>query len=112
MQDLLDDLIMTFNERAQTDPRLQEEIAGMERTIQVVTDKSAYHMALGDGQIGGLEEGRLEDADVTITCDEDTFRGLVEGTVPPFKAMATGKLKLNASLEDALRLRKLLSARR
>ena len=112
MRELLEELIATFNARAEGDASLQKEIEGMDRTIQVVTEKSAYHMAIRDSRIGGLEEGPLEGADVTITCDEETFRGLVEGTVPPFKAMAMGKLKLKASLEDALRLRKLLAARR
>ncbi|MFQ5919787.1 MAG: SCP2 sterol-binding domain-containing protein [Thermoplasmata archaeon] len=112
MRELLEELIVTFNRRVETDPRLQEEASGVERTIQLVTDQGAYHMALQDGRIGGLEEGPMDGADVTITVDEATFQGLVEGTVAPFKAMATGKLKLKASLEDALRLRKLLSARR
>ncbi|MEE9173381.1 MAG: SCP2 sterol-binding domain-containing protein [Thermoplasmata archaeon] len=111
MREALEDLIATFNRRAETDAQLQEDIAEVERTIQLVTDKGAYHMALRDGRIGGLEEGELEGADVTITCDEETFRGLVEGRIPTFKAMALGKLKLKASLEDALRLRKLLSTR-
>lgn len=109
MRELLEDLITRFNERAQTDARLQEEIQGMERTIQLVTDQGTYRMTLRDGRIGAVEEGEPGEADVTISCDEETFQGLVEGRIPTFKAMATGKLKLKASLEDALRLRKLLS---
>jgi putative sterol carrier protein len=112
MRELIEELIATFNKRVETDSSLQEEVEGVERTIQLVTDGGSYHMALRDSRIGGLEEGPLDGADVTITVDEKTFRGLVEGTVPPFKAMAMGKLKLKASLEDALRLRKLISARR
>jgi putative sterol carrier protein len=112
MREAIEDLISTFNARAQTEAELREEIGGMERTIQLVTDKSAYHMTLRDGQIGGLTEGPLEGADVTIRCKETTFYGLVEGRIPPFKAMALGKLKLKASLEDALRLRKFFAARR
>lgn len=112
MRELLEELIATFNGRVEADDRLQEEAKGVERTIQLVTDQGAYHMALRDGRIGDLREGPMEGADVTITVDETTFRGLVEGTVAPFKALAMGKLKLKASLEDSLRLRKLLSARR
>lgn len=112
MREALEDLIATFNGRARTEANLQEEVAGMERTIQLVTDKGAYHMALRDGQMGGVEEGPLEGADVTIRCDEATFHGLVEGRIPTFKAMALGKLKVKASLEDALRLRKFLTTRK
>ncbi|MEE9593647.1 MAG: SCP2 sterol-binding domain-containing protein [Thermoplasmata archaeon] len=112
MREAIEDLISTFNGRTQTDAKLREEIGGMERTILLVTDKGSYHMALRDGQIGGLTEGSLEGADVTIRCDEATFYGLVEGRIPTFKAMALGKLKLKASLEDALRLRKFFTGRR
>ncbi|MFQ5907465.1 MAG: SCP2 sterol-binding domain-containing protein [Thermoplasmata archaeon] len=112
MRETIEDLISTFNARAQKEAQLHAEIGGMERTIQLVTDKGAYHMTLRDGQIGGLTEGPLEGADVTIRCSEATFYGLVEGRMAPFKALALGKLKLKASLEDALRLRKFLTARR
>ena len=112
MREAIEELIATFNARVETDPQLQEEVEGMERTIQLVTEKEAHHMVLRDSRIQGLEEGKLEKADVTITTNEATFQGLVDGTVSPFKAMATGKLKLKASIEDALRLRKLISGRR
>lgn len=110
MRDLLEDLIARFNDRARTDARMQEELAGMEKRIQVVTDKTTYRMRLEEGQIVGLEEAEAqENADLTITADEDVLRGLIAREIAPFKALATGKLKIKASLADTLRFRKLLS---
>lgn len=109
MRDLLGDLIAKFNAKASTDPALRRELEGMERTIQVTTDRTAYHMTLRDGRIDGLREGDVGAPDLNVVADEETLRGVLEGRIPTFKAMAMGKLKVKASLEDALRLRKLLS---
>ncbi|MFQ5837220.1 MAG: SCP2 sterol-binding domain-containing protein [Thermoplasmata archaeon] len=109
MRESLERLIARFNERVRTDDGLREELGGLEKTIQVVTEKQQFHMTLRDGEIGDLEEGQLESADLSVLADEETLRGVFEGRIPPFKALATGKLKIKASLEDALRFRKLLS---
>lgn len=109
MKDLLRDLIEKFNAKAATDPSLQKELEGMERTIQITTDRSSYHMTLREGRITALEDGEAEAPELNIVADEETLQGVLEGRIPTFKAMATGKLKVKASLEDALRLRKLLS---
>ena len=109
MKDLLRELIEKFNAKAATDPSLQKELEGMERTIQITTDRASYHMSLRDCRITALEDGGAEEPELNILADEETLRGVLQGDIPTFKAMATGKLKVKASLEDALRLRKLLS---
>ncbi len=109
MRDVLEDLIARFNERAGRDEKLREELEGLEKSIKVVTDKQHFHMNLKDCRIGDLQEGDLESADFTISGDEETLRGVIEKRIAPFKAIATGKLKVKASLEDMVRLRKLLS---
>lgn len=109
MRDLLEDLVRKFNERVEEDPNLREEVGDLRRTIQVATDRSRYHMTLADGRIGDVSEGEAPDPEVTITADEETLRGVLEGRIPTFKAMATRKLKVKAGLEDMLRLRKLLA---
>lgn len=109
MKELLNDLIEKFNAKAATDPTLQKELEGMERTIQITTDRASYHMTLREGRITALEDGDAEEPELNIVADAETLQGVLEGRIPTFKAMATGKLKVKASLEDALRLRKLLS---
>ncbi len=109
MRKLLEDLIARFNERVAGDERLRKELEGLEKTIRVVTDRQQFHARLKDSRIGELEEGQATSADLTISGDEDTLRGVIERRIAPFRAIATGKLKVKASLEDTLRFRKLLS---
>ncbi len=109
MKELLQRLVNRFNQRVETDSRLQSELEGLERTIQISTDNADYHMSLRDCRIAGLTEGVVSDAEVTIRADEKTLTGVLTGEIPPFKAMAMRKLKIKASIEDAIRLRKLLS---
>lgn len=107
---MLEDLVARFNERARTDPRMREELEGLERRIQVVTEHATYRMRLEAGKIVDLEEAEAQgEADLTIAADEEVLRGVIAREIAPFKALATGKLKVKASLEDTLRFRKLLS---
>ncbi len=109
MEELLRDLIERFNKRVEGDSRLRSELEGLERTIQISTGKSSFYLNLKDCRIDGPEEGETQGAEVTIHADEDTLKGVLTGEIPPFKAMALRKLKIKASMEDAIRLRKLLS---
>lgn len=104
---MLQGLIERFNERARNDARLREEIAGMDRTIQIEAGEESYHFRLRDGQISDLSRGRAPNPDVRVTADRATLLGLLRREIPPMKALATGRLKIKASLEDMLRLRKL-----
>lgn len=109
MKELLRDLIDRFNRRVEGDSRLRSELEGLERTIQVSTGRSSFYMSLKDCRIDGPEEGESQGAEVAIRADEDTLKGVLKGEIPVFKAMAMRKLKIKASMEDAVRLRKLLS---
>jgi putative sterol carrier protein len=109
MRELLEDLIERFNRKVEKDDGMREELKDMEKTIQVVGGERRYHMTLRECRIEGLTEGEVESPDLVISADAETLRGVLEGRIPPFKAIATGKLRIKASIEDAIRLRKLLS---
>lgn len=109
MREDLEDLIRRFNERVKADGNLRADLEGLDKWIRVVTDKQQFHMRLSEFSIGELREGDLPAADVTISADEETLKGLLNRSLSPFRALAKGKLKIKASLEDTLRLRKLLS---
>lgn len=109
MKELLEDLIRRFNSRVEKDDSMREELQGLEKTIQVVAGDYRFHMTLRECRIGSLAEGEVEYPDLLISSDEETLRGVLERRIPPFKALATGKLRIKASIEDALRLRRLLS---
>jgi putative sterol carrier protein len=49
------------------------------------------------------------DADVTLTADADTFRGILEGDVNPTTAYMMGRLKLDGDMGVAMKLGALLA---
>ncbi|MGI0067835.1 MAG: SCP2 sterol-binding domain-containing protein [Thermoplasmata archaeon] len=98
-----------FNRHAQHNPAVAQELAGLERTIAVrLSDTEVYSVDLRGGRLENLRTSAPSKADVTIRTDPDTFRGLVSKEIGPMKAMVTGRLKLDGSLEDKLLFRKLL----
>jgi putative sterol carrier protein len=108
MQDLLNEQLAKFNERMKTDEKLQKEMEGIERKIQIeVTDGGTYFTILKDKHVDEIKEGTVENPEIVISADEATIRGLINKEINPIKAfLITKKLKVQASLEDKLRLRK------
>jgi len=109
MIDMLNDQLSKFNERIKNDEKLRKDFERYDRTIQIViTDGVTYHTHFKDFQVDILKEGSLDNPDIVITSDEATLRGLINKEINPIKAfLITKKLKIEASLEDKLRLRKL-----
>ncbi len=98
-----------FNRHARQNPALARELAGIERTISVrLSDTEVYAVDLRGGRLENLRTSAPARADVTIRTDPETFRGLVSKEIGPMKAIVTGRLKLDGSLEDKLLFRKLL----
>ncbi|TDD40489.1 hypothetical protein E1287_00490 [Actinomadura sp. KC06] len=89
--------------------RLAEHV--VERTISCrVPDLGlAYRTRL---HAGGLDPFKLDgdpkDAEVRLTVDSDDLVALAAEELNPTKAWAEGRLKIEASIFDLLRLRKLL----
>jgi len=108
MQELFNNLITKFNERIKTDPKLAKEMEGVERKIMIdIIDGSKYYTTLKNNHAEVLKEGSIEEPDILISADEATFRGLINKDISPIKAfLITRQLKIKASLEDKLRLRK------
>lgn len=50
-----------------------------------------------------------EQADVTMTADADTFRGILDGSVNPTMAFMTGRLSVDGNMGLALKLGSALS---
>ncbi len=112
IQETLQDLIDRFNDRIKTDEKLQTELEGMDRSIQIElreTNGTEYlHFFLKDMTASPIESGPLEDPDINIISSEDSITKLISGELRPMKAWATGKLKVKAkNTEDVFRLRKL-----
>jgi putative sterol carrier protein len=112
IQQILQDLIDRFNERIETDEKLQAELKGMDRSVQIELhdpDRTQYlHFFVRDMTASAIEEESLEDPDINIISSEDSIQKLINGELRPMKAWATGKLKIKAkNTEDVFRLRKL-----
>ncbi len=109
MENILNEQLEKFNERIKTDEKLQRELENFERTIQIeITDGATYHTHFKDLHADLLSEGTIDNPDILISTDEATLRGLLNKEISPIKAfLITKQLKIEATLEDKLRLRKL-----
>jgi putative sterol carrier protein len=75
-------------------------------------DGRAKFVIEGEGAIivdGSGVRAADEDADVTLTADADTFRGILSGDVNPTAAYMTGRLSVDGDLGLAMKLGALLA---
>ena len=106
VKELLEKAIKDFNAKVDSDEKLSKELEGVERSIAVkLNDEGKYHFNLKDSHASPLEDGDA-DADIEILTDKDTFLALFRKEIGPMKAIATKKLKIKASLQDMIRIRK------
>jgi putative sterol carrier protein len=107
MREQLEALVARFNAKAAEDPRLRAELQGIVRTVVLdLKDGTKFHFVLKDAHVDGILDGGAEKPDLTIISDAETVRGLLAGQIGPFKAYATGRLKVKGDIEDVLRFRK------
>lgn len=75
-------------------------------------DGSAKFVIEDEGTImldeAGAREGD-EEAEVTMTADADTFRAILSGEMNPTSAFMTGKLTVDGSMGEAMKLGSALS---
>lgn len=68
-----------------------------------------YWMELSGGQLGPLHPGPHEGAHIRIRTTSDELIDIIDGTVGGlFSAYVGGRLRVEASISDLLRLRKLM----
>lgn len=101
---LLGDLAARF---AAIDPDLRRTMLPPRRTLELaVSDLGVrYHTTLLNGELQALSEGALDRPDVRVTTDSDDLAGLADGTLRLGEAYATGRIRVEASMMDLLRLR-------
>ncbi|MCU1668715.1 MAG: uncharacterized protein JWP40_1642 [Blastococcus sp.] len=108
------DQCLTALQRILGDLASNPAAAGLDRTLSCrLTD-------LDEVVLGRLTSGTVKDlhvqphgpdlpkADMRLTMDSDDLIALVDGDMHFGKAWATGRVKLEASLRDLLRLRKIV----
>ena len=70
-------------------------------------DGTAKFVIEGEGTImldGAGARAADEEADVTLTASVETFQGMLEGDVNPTMAFMSGKLKIDGSMGQAMKL--------
>ena len=107
MREMLEGLIATFNGKVATDPALRAELGDLTKTVLIeLKDGTRYHFTMKDQKVAGLLDGGVDHADITISTDAETLKALIRREMGPFKAYATGKIRLKGSLDDLARFRK------
>jgi putative sterol carrier protein len=88
----------------------QKELKGWDRIVQFHFKDidEFWHFQVVDGVPGPLVNEESDDADIRIKMDEDTFLGVMNGTIKRMAAFTSGKIKVKASLKDISKLTKFM----
>jgi len=107
VRDALEKLMTKFNQRAETDDKLRNDLAGIERKVMLdLGNGTQFNFLLKDAHVDGINDGPVDSPDIMIITDQGTLESLIKREIGPMKAIALRKLKVKASIEDMLRLRK------
>jgi hypothetical protein len=68
----------------------------------------AFHGRLADGRINDLADGDDPKAKIRLTTSSDDLVALVDGQLSVASGWASGRVKIDASMLDLLRLRRLM----
>lgn len=75
-----------------------------------VTDLDAdWWTTLEGGRMGDVHRGEQDDADIRVRAESDDLVALVDGNQSLFSAYVAGRVRIEASFSDLLRLRRLAS---
>ncbi len=85
--------------RSLPDPRILE--------LHVTDLDVRYWTELSEGRLGPLRDGEHDDAHIRISTGSDDLIEFVDGGVSLFSAYASGRIRIEASFSDLLKLRKL-----
>ncbi|MDJ0827003.1 MAG: SCP2 sterol-binding domain-containing protein [Rhodobacter sp.] len=90
---------------------IESAVAALNDKIGGGFDGLAKFVIEGEGAImmdaGGARAGD-EEADVTLTADVDTFKGILDGDTNPTAAFMTGKLSVDGDMGMAMKLAALM----
>lgn len=82
--------------------------AGVRESYQYLVGDSAFYFTIDDGVIE-LHDGRVQDAAVVLTTDEQTFAQMASGKLTASAALASGALRLAGDRQASKRLAEILS---
>lgn len=107
---------MTYSEFFE---KIKARFAGAD--VSGIREHLAYQFNIEDKDAGGIfyvevKDGELHiepyeyyDRDVIFTCKPETLEKIIDGTTDPVVAFTLHKLKVDGSIEKALRLKELIA---
>lgn len=108
VKELLDEKVIEFNSRIDSEPKFSKMIEGKNRTICIcVSDGNNFSTKLNNMRIDDFVQDGETNADVIVTANSEVFIGLINREISPIKAYMSGDVKVNASLTDMLLLKRL-----
>ena len=109
LKEILTNAIERLNKKCKTDEKMRKELKDVSRRVNIeITDDKNYCFILQNAAISDFDEGKIENPDMTIISNRETIYGLMKKEISPFKAYATGKIKIKGGLMDLLRLKDFL----
>ncbi|MBX5475801.1 MAG: SCP2 sterol-binding domain-containing protein [Clostridia bacterium] len=102
----LHDALRDFAERYAAEPRLKVMNRDWDRVIHVApTDLAGgdFTLTLKDGDLS-LQKGAPEHAHMVVRADSETLTDLFYGDISPTEPYMDGRLRIEASEEDTMRL--------
>lgn len=98
-----------YRAKIEEDEELKKELADLVRRVNIdTTDNEGFSFILDNGQVLNFRRGIIDGAEITIHATTADFKRLFTGELKPMKAWATKRLKFDASIEDIMRVKKLL----
>jgi putative sterol carrier protein len=88
---------------------IQNAVVALNERLDGGFDGTAKFVVEGEGDIlideaGAREATQAEEAEVTMTADTETFRGILDGTTSPTAAFMAGELKVDGDMGVAMKL--------
>ena len=104
----LRELIRRLDEAQDGQQNLSQALPDARIVEVLVTDLGqSYWTELAGGRMGQLHRGAPEEADIRVEAEGDVLVELVDGRRSIFSSYLAGRLKVEASFADLMRLRKL-----
>ena len=99
--DAVSDLVALFQKRVET---VEKSKLTFEASFSVnIISEGSFHLVIKDGD-AKVDNGALQDANLTVTCKRDVLTKIVEGKMDAKLAYATGKLKCKGDIAYAFKL--------
>ncbi|MEF8873631.1 MAG: SCP2 sterol-binding domain-containing protein [Candidatus Thermoplasmatota archaeon] len=111
-REVIDELIEKFKSKVKDDESIKKELQDFERDIRIEMNSGNYYeLTLEEAEFSDIETGEGEaetDADIILSSDKETLKGLLNEEIGVMQAYAKNKIKVDAPLTDMLKFKKLM----